>query len=124
MMKSVKMIEDGAALLYDEIIGLVKGGRKMDLTDHVYGYAYDYYDDSIVETDILELRLIDYTLFAFMDCVGSERVFTEEERDAMLGLQAKRGLPGWYALDAGFHGLLLQTLLSIADALELGQEED
>lgn len=124
MMKSVKMIEEGAALLYDEITGLVKGGRKMDLTDHVYGYVYDYYDDSIVEADIIELRIVDNTLFAFMDCVGSERVFTEEERDAMLGLQAKRGLPGWYALDSGFHGLLLQTLLSIADALEPGQEED
>ena len=124
MMKSVKMIEEGAALLYDDITRLVKGGRKMDLTDHVYGYVYDYYDDSIGETDILELRIVDDTLFAFMDYAGTGREFTEEERDAMLGMQAPRGLPGWYALDAGFYGLQVQTLLSIADALEPGQEED
>ena len=124
MMKSVKMIEEGAALLYDDIIRLVKGGRKMDLTDHVYGYVYDYYDDSLVETDVLELRIVDDTPFAFMDCAGDEKVFTVEERDAMLGMQARRGLPGWYALDAGFYGLQVQTLLSIADALEPGQEED
>ena len=123
MMKSVKMIEEGAALLYDDITRLVKGGRKIDLTDHVYGYVYDYYDDSIVETDILELRIVDDTLFAFMDYAGTGREFTEEERDAMLGMQAPRGLPGWYALDAGFYGLQVQTLLSIADALETGQEE-
>ena len=123
MMKSVKMIEEGAALLYDDITRLVKGGRKMDLTDHVYGYVYDYYDDSIGETDILELRIVDDTLFAFMDYAGTGREFTEEERDAMLGMQAPRGLPGWYALDAGFYGLQVQTLLSIADALETGQEE-
>ncbi len=124
MMKSVRMIEEGAALLYDEILQLVRNGRKMDLTDHVYGYVYDSYDDATVETDVLELRIIDDTLFAFMDCAGDEQVFTEEERDAMLNPQARRGLPGWFALDAGFHGLLLQTLLSIADALEPGQEED
>ncbi len=123
MMKSVKMIEEGAALLYDDIIRLVRGGRKMDLTDHVYGYVYDYYDDSLVETDILGLRIIDDTLFAFMDYAGTGRTFTEEERDVMLGMQAQRGLPGWYALDAGFYGLQVQTLLSIADALEPGQED-
>lgn len=122
-MKSVKMIEEGAALLYDDIIRLVRGGRKMDLTDHVYGYVYDYYDDSLVETDILGLRIIDDTLFAFMDYAGIGRTFTEEERDVMLGMQAQRGLPGWYALDAGFYGLQVQTLLSIADALEPGQED-
>jgi hypothetical protein len=124
MMKSVKMIEEGAALLYHDIVRLVKGGRKMDLTDHVYGYVYDYYDDSIVETDVLELRIVDDTLFAFMDYAGTEREFSEEERDAMLCMQAQRGLPGWYTLDAGFYGLQVQTLLSIADALEPGQEED
>jgi hypothetical protein len=124
MMKSVKMIEEGAALLYDDIVRLVRSGRKMDLTDHVYGYVYDYYDDSIVEADVLELRIVDDTLFAFMDCAGDEKVFTVEERDAMLGMQARRGLPGWYALDAGFYGLQVQTLLSIADSLETGQEED
>ena len=123
MMKSVKMIEEGAALLYDDIIRLVRSGRKMDLTDHVYGYVYDYYDDSIVETDVLELRIVDDTLFAFMDCAGDEKEFNVEERDAMLGMQAPRGLPGWYALDAGFYGLQVQTLLSIADALETGQKE-
>ena len=124
MMKSVKMIEEGAALLYDDIVRLVRDGRKMDLTDHVSGYVYDYYDDSIVETDILELRIVDDILFAFMDYAGTGREFTEEERDAMLGMQAPRGLPGWHALDAGFYGLQVQTLLSIADALEPGQEED
>ena len=123
MMKSVKMIEEGAALLYDDIVRLVRDGRKMDLTDHVYGYVYDYYDDSIVETDVLELRIVDDTLFSFMDYAGTGREFTEEERDAMLGMQAQRGLPGWYALDSGFYGLQVQTLLSIADALEPGQEK-
>jgi hypothetical protein len=123
-MKSVKMIEEGAALLYDEIIRLVKGGRKMDLTDHVFGYVYFSRDDSVIETDILDLRVIGGTLYAFMNHAGSEMPFTEEEREAMLGRRAEKDLPGWYALDGGFFGLRIQTLLSIADALDHGQKED
>ena len=119
MMKSVEIIQEGAALLYNELIELVNDGRKMDLTDHVYGYVFDSFDDSLVETDILDLKIIDGTLYAFMDYVDSGRTFLEEDKLAMLDVRTSHNLPGWFALDEGFFGLRVQTLLSIPDALEL-----
>ena len=119
MMKSVKMIQEGATLLYHELIEMVKNGGKMDLTDHVYGYVYDSFDDNLVETDILDLKVIDGKLYAFMDYVDSGRTFPEEDKLAMLDIRTSHNLPGWFSLDEGFYGLRVQTLLSITDAFEL-----
>ena len=116
MMKSVEMIQEGAALLYNELIELVNDGRKLDRSDHVYGYVYDSFDDSLVETDILDLKIIDGKLCAFMDYVDSGRTFPEEDKLAMLDIRTSHNLPGWFALDEGFYGLRVQTLLSIADS--------
>ena len=124
MMKSVKMIQEGAALLYNELIEMVKNGGNMDLTDHVYGYVFDSYDDSLVETDILDLKVIEGKLYAFMDYVDSGRTFPEEDKLAMLDIRTSHNLPGWFALDEGFYGLRVNTLLSIADALDSGEMEN
>ena len=121
MMKSVKMIQEGAALLCNELIEMVKNGGNMDLTDHVYGYVFDSYDDSLVETDILDLKVIEGKLYAFMDYVDSGRTFPEEDKLAMLDIRTSHNLPGWFALDEGFYGLRVNTLLSIADALDSGE---
>jgi major membrane immunogen (membrane-anchored lipoprotein) len=117
MMNSVKMIQEGATLLYHELIEMVKNGGKMDLTDHVYGYVYDSFDDNLVETDILDLKVIDGKLYAFMDYVDSGRAFPEEDKLAMLEIRTSHNLPGWFALDEGFYGLRVQTLLSIAGTI-------
>ncbi len=122
MMKSVKMIQEGAALLYLDLVEMVNDGRKLDLTDHVYGYVYDSFDDRLVETDILDIKVIDGTLYAFMDYVDSGRTFPEEDKLAMFDIRTSHNLPGWFALDDGFYGLRVQTLLSIADALESSGE--
>ena len=99
MMNSVKMIQEGATLLYHELIEMVKNGGKMDLTDHVYGYVYDSFDDNLVETDILDLKVIDGKLYAFMDYVDSGRTFPEEDKLAMLDIRTSHNLPGWFSLD-------------------------
>ena len=56
-------------------------------------------------------------LHAFMARVD-DRDYSEEEALKMLKGRSGRFLPGWFALDEGFYGLLLPTMMNIAEALD------
>ena len=47
-----------------------------------------------------------------------DRDYSEEEALKMLKESSGLFLPGWFALDEGFYGLLLPTLINIAEALD------
>ena len=50
---------------------------------------------------------------------GPEYVdYSEEEALKMLKERSGLFLPGWFALDEGFYGLLLPTMMNIAEALD------
>ena len=47
-----------------------------------------------------------------------DRDYSEEEVLKMLKERSGLFLPGWFALDEGFYGLLLPTMMNIAEALD------
>lgn len=102
MMESIKMITEGAAL---------------DDMDRVFGYVYDIADDVMVEACVVSLAVVGDTLYALMR--GRDGI---EAQWGVPGLDCpdveRDGfLPGWFELDDGFDGLLLPTLMNIAESL-------
>lgn len=80
------------------------------------GYVINPADDIMYEVEVGSLAIIDDKLHAFLHRPDEE--YTEEEALQYLRNESRTFLPGWFALDEGFYGLLLPTLMNIAEALD------
>lgn len=117
MIRAKKIIREGQALLETEIITLVRQGKTMNTEDCVFGYVVNVDDDTMLEVEVKSLAIVNDKLYAFMARVD-DRDYSEEEALKMLKERSGLFLPGWFALDEGFYGLLLPTLMNIAEALD------
>lgn len=80
------------------------------------GYVINPADDIMYEVEVGSLAIIDDKLHAFLHRADEE--YTEEEALQYLRNESRTFLPEWFALDEGFYGLLLPTLMNIAEALD------
>ena len=115
-MKALELIRKDTALLRHEIIRLVRNGWTLNLSDKVLGYVINPYNDLMQEMEVRIIEVIDGNLYVFMTCNGDEHDYSRA--DAMEFLRKDSYIPGWFAMDEGFYGLQLHTLISIAEALE------
>ena len=118
MIRAKKIIREGQVLLETEIITLVRQGKTMNTEDRVFGYVVNVDDDTMLEVEVKSLAIVNDKLHAFMARVD-DRDYSEEEALKMLKERSGLFLPGWFALDEGFYGLLLPTMMNIAEALDL-----
>ena len=116
MIRAKKILWEGQALLETEIITLVRQGKTMNTEDRVFGYTIDPADDIMHEVEVGSLAIIDDTLHAFLH--WPDEKYTEEQAREYLRNESRTFLPAWFALDEGFYGLLLPTLMNIAEALD------
>ena len=117
MIRAKKILWEGQALLETEIITLVRQGKTMNTEDRVFGYLVNVDYDTRLEVDVKILAIVNDKLYAFMVRVD-DRDYSEEEALKMLKESSGLFLPGWFALDEGFYGLLLPTMMNIAEALD------
>ena len=89
----------------------------MKTEDRVFGYVVNLGDDTMLEVEVKCLAIVNDKLYAFMARVD-DRDYSEEEALKMLKESIGLFLPGWFALDEGFYGLLLPTMMNIAEALD------
>ena len=116
MSRAIDMIREGSALLNTEIVTLVRSGQTMNTEDSVFGYVIEPENDSMLEVEVRSLAIVNDELYAFM--TEKEDIdYSEEEALGMLKERSGRFLPGWFVLDEGFYGLLLPTMMNIAEAL-------
>ena len=80
------------------------------------GYVINPADDIMYEVEGGSLAISDDKLHAFLHRPDEE--YSEEEVLKMLKERSGLFLPGWFALDEGFYGLLLPTMMNIAEALD------
>ena len=117
MRRAKKINREGQAHQETEIITLVRQGKTMNTEDRVFGYVVNVDDDTMLEVEVKSLAIVNDKLYAFMARVD-DRDYSEEEALKMLKERSGLFLPGWFALDEGFYGLLLPTLINIAEALD------
>ena len=117
MIRAKKILWEGQALLETEIITVVRQGKIMNTEDRVFGYVVNVDDDTLLEVEVKSLAIENDKLHAFLARVDA-RDYSEEEARKMLKERSGLFLPGWFALDEGFYGLLLPTLMNIAEALD------
>lgn len=117
MIRAKKILWEGQALLEREIITLVRQGKTMNTEDRVFGYVVNVDDDTMLEVEVKSLAIVNEKLYAFM-AQADDRDYSEEEALKLLKESSGRFLPGWFALDEGFYGLLLPTMMNIAEALD------
>ncbi len=116
MTQARNLLREGQALLEKEIVTLVRQGKTMNKEDRVFGYTIDPADDIMHEVEVGSLAIIDDTLHAFLH--WPDEKYTEEQAREYLRNESRTFLPAWFALDEGFYGLLLPTLMNIAEALD------
>ena len=116
MIRAKKILWESQALLETEIITLVRQGKTMNTEDCVFGYVVNVDDDTML-VEVKSLAIVNDKLYAFMARVD-DRDYSEEEALKMLKERSGLFLPGWFALDEGFYGLLLPTMMNIAEALD------
>ena len=116
MTQARNLLREGQALLEREIITLVRQGKTMNTEDRVFGYTIDPADDIMHEVEVGSLAIIDDTLHVFLH--WPEEEYTEEEAREYLRKESRTFLPAWFALDEGFYGLRLPTMMNIAEALD------
>ena len=117
MSRAIDLIRKGTELLRDEILTMVRSGQTACTEDRVFGYVVNVDDDTMMEVEVKSLAIVNDKLYAFMARVD-DRDYSEEEALKMLKERSGLFLPGWFALDEGFYGLLLPTLINIAEALD------
>ena len=69
------------------------------------------------KVEVKSLAIVNDELYAFMTRTD-DRNYSEEEALKMLKEHGDSFLPGWFVLDEGFYGLLLPTMMNIAEALD------
>lgn len=117
MSRAIDLIRKGTELLRDEILTMVRSGQTACTEDRVFGYVVNVDDDTMMEVEVKSLAIVNDELYAFMARVD-DRDYSEEEALKMLKERSGLFLPGWFALDEGFYGLLLPTMMNIAEALD------
>lgn len=117
MIEPLRMILEGTALLRCEIAELVRNGASLDDRDRVFGYVYDIAEDVMVEACVVSLAVVRDTLYALMR--GRDGIEAQWNVPGLECPDVERDgfLPGWFELDDGFDGLLLPTLMNIAESL-------
>ena len=117
MIRAKKILREGQALLETEIITLVRQGKTMNTEDRVFGYVVNVDDDTMLEVEVKSLAIVNDKLYAFMTRTD-DNDYSEEEALKMLKEHGDSFLPNWFVLDEGFYGLLLPTMMNIAEALD------